>query len=104
VWWDPKLAGQIVRAGRDRLLAYHVCDWLLPTRDLLNDRGMMGDGIIKLKKLRALVEAAGYTGHMEVEIFSDGGGPAPPTRCSIHAWRATRRWCERRLPGDSLSP
>jgi sugar phosphate isomerase/epimerase len=76
-WWDPKLADQIKRAGRDRLLAYHVCDWLVPTRDLLNDRGMMGDGIIELKKIRALVEAAGYTGHVEVEIFSDAWWSRP---------------------------
>jgi sugar phosphate isomerase/epimerase len=77
VWWDPKLAGQIARAGADRLLAYHVCDWLVPTRDLLNDRGMMGDGIIELKKIRALVEAAGYAGHVEVEIFSDAWWSRP---------------------------
>lgn len=70
-WWDPKLAGQIARAGPERLLAYHVCDWLVPTRDLLNDRGMMGDGVVELRKVRALVEAAGYTGAIEVEIFSD---------------------------------
>jgi sugar phosphate isomerase/epimerase len=70
VWWDPKLEAQISRAGRERLLAYHVCDWLVPTRDLVEDRGMMGDGIIQLKKLRALVEAAGYAGFAEVEIFS----------------------------------
>ena len=70
-WWDPKLAGQVARAGPELLLAYHVCDWLVPTRDLLNDRGMMGDGIIELRKIRALVEAAGYTGHVEAEIFSD---------------------------------
>ena len=70
-WWDPKLAGQIARAGRDRLLAYHVCDWLLPTRDLLNDRGMMGDGIVELQKIRSWVEAAGYAGPAEVEIFSE---------------------------------
>jgi sugar phosphate isomerase/epimerase len=70
-WWDPKLASQIARAGAQRLLAYHVCDWLVPTRDLLNDRGMMGDGIVELRKVRALVEAAGYTGAIEVEIFSD---------------------------------
>jgi sugar phosphate isomerase/epimerase len=43
VWWDPKLPAQIERAGRARLLALHVCDWLTPTTDLLNDRGMMGD-------------------------------------------------------------
>jgi sugar phosphate isomerase/epimerase len=77
VWWDPKLAGQIVRAGRDRLLAYHVCDWQVPTRDLLNDRGMMGDGIIELKKIRGWVEAAGYTGYVEVEIFSDSWWARP---------------------------
>lgn len=76
-WWDPKLQGQIARAGerrnaaeRSRLLAYHVCDWLTPTRDLLNDRGMMGDGVIELRKLRGWVEAAGYAGFAEVEIFS----------------------------------
>ena len=70
VWWDPKLAAQIARAGRQRLLAYHVCDWLTPTRDLLSDRGMMGDGVIELKKIRSWMEAAGYSGHAEVEIFS----------------------------------
>jgi len=51
-------------------LALHVCDWLLPTRDLLEDRGMMGDGVIDLRGLRALVEAQGYAGYSEVEIFS----------------------------------
>ena len=71
VWWDPKLAQQIARAGRERLLAYHVCDWLTPTRDLLNDRGMMGDGVIELRQARGWMEAAGYAGHAEVEIFSD---------------------------------
>lgn len=70
VWWDPKLAQQIARAGRERLLAYHVCDWRLPTRDLLSDRGMMGDGVIELKKIRQWVEAAGFAGYAEVEIFS----------------------------------
>jgi sugar phosphate isomerase/epimerase len=69
-WWDPKLEQQIARAGRDRLLAYHVCDWRTPTRDLLNDRGMMGDGVIELKKIRGWVEAAGFAGFSEVEIFS----------------------------------
>lgn len=71
VWWDPKLEAQIARAGRERLLAYHVCDWLTPTRDLLSDRGMMGDGVVELKKIRGWVEAAGYSGYSEVEIFSN---------------------------------
>jgi sugar phosphate isomerase/epimerase len=70
VWWDPKLQSQIARAGR-RVLAYHICDWLVPTRDLLNDRGMMGDGVIELPLIRSWVEAAGYAGFQEVEIFSE---------------------------------
>ena len=71
IWWDPKLQSQIERAGAKRLLAYHVCDWLTPTRDLLNDRGMMGDGVIELKKCRQWMEHAGYQGFAEVEIFSE---------------------------------
>ena len=71
VWWDPKLASQIARAGVDRLLAWHVCDWLTPTRDLLSDRGMMGDGVIELRKIRGWMEDAGYAGFAEVEIFSE---------------------------------
>ncbi|MET0507286.1 MAG: sugar phosphate isomerase/epimerase family protein [Burkholderiaceae bacterium] len=70
VWWDPKLEEQIARAGRERLLAFHVCDWLTPTRDLLNDRGMMGDGVIDIPQIRGWVEAAGFAGFSEVEIFS----------------------------------
>jgi sugar phosphate isomerase/epimerase len=69
VWWDPDLARQIARAGR-RILTYHVCDWLVPTRDLLLDRGMPGDGAIDLRAIRAMVEATGYAGHCDVEIFS----------------------------------
>jgi len=69
VWWDPDLAREIARAGA-RILSYHVCDWLVPTRDLLLDRGMMGDGIIDLRGIRALVEATGFSGYCEVEIFS----------------------------------
>jgi sugar phosphate isomerase/epimerase len=70
VWWDPKLHAQIQRAGASRLLGFHVCDWLTPTTDLLLDRGMMGDGVIDIPKIRASMEAAGYAGFSEVEIFS----------------------------------
>jgi sugar phosphate isomerase/epimerase len=70
VWWDPKLEAQMRRAGK-RVLAYHICDWLVPTRDLLNDRGMMGDGVIELPRIRGWVEATGYCGFQEVEIFSE---------------------------------
>jgi sugar phosphate isomerase/epimerase len=71
VWWDPDLYAGIARAGRERLLAYHVCDWLVPTTDMLNDRGMMGDGVIELRRIRRAVEDAGFTGFVEAEIFSD---------------------------------
>ncbi|MCP8937240.1 sugar phosphate isomerase/epimerase [Alsobacter sp. SYSU M60028] len=71
VWWDPELAEQIARAGRmGRILAHHICDWLVPTRDLLLDRGMMGDGVIDLRGIRRMIEAAGFRGPQEVEIFS----------------------------------
>jgi sugar phosphate isomerase/epimerase len=69
VWWDPDLPRQLARAGK-RILTYHVCDWLVPTRDLLLDRGMPGDGIIDLQGIRAMVEAAGYDGLIDVEVFS----------------------------------
>jgi sugar phosphate isomerase/epimerase len=72
VWWDPKLESQIGRAGRERILAFHVCDWLTPTTDLLNDRGMMGDGVIDIPRIRGWVEAQGFAGYSEVEIFSTG--------------------------------
>jgi sugar phosphate isomerase/epimerase len=70
VWWDPDLSAQIKRAGKDRMLAFHICDWLVPTRDMLTDRGMMGDGVIDIAGIRAQVEAIGYDGLNEVEIFS----------------------------------
>jgi len=70
VWWDPKLEAQLKRAGR-RVLAYHICDWLVPTRDLFTDRGMMGDGVIDLPLIRGWVERTGYAGFQEVEIFSE---------------------------------
>jgi sugar phosphate isomerase/epimerase len=71
VWWDPKLAEAIARAGRMKcIFAHHICDWLVPTRDMLNDRGMMGDGVIDLPAIRAMIEQAGYFGPQEVEIFS----------------------------------
>lgn len=71
IWWDPELMDQIARAGRDRLLAFHVCDWLVPTKDILNDRGMMGDGVIDIKSVRTAVEAQGFAGYSEIEIFSN---------------------------------
>jgi sugar phosphate isomerase/epimerase len=72
-WWDPNLERDIARAGVEkRILGFHVSDWLNPTKDILNDRGMMGDGILDLKMIRGLIENAGYDGMIEVEIFSSG--------------------------------
>jgi sugar phosphate isomerase/epimerase len=73
VWWDPHLEREIRRAAAgspSRLLAYHISDWLVPTMDLLTDRGMMGDGVIDLPLLRSWMGEAGYRGFHEVEIFS----------------------------------
>jgi sugar phosphate isomerase/epimerase len=70
VWWDPALMAQIRRAAKARLLAFHVCDWMVPTKDILNDRGLMGDGVIDVPSIRAAVEAEGFSGYSEVEIFS----------------------------------
>jgi sugar phosphate isomerase/epimerase len=72
IWWDPNLKRDIARAGLEkRIFGFHVCDWLVPTVDVLNDRGMMGDGVIDIASVRAEVEKAGYQGLIEVEIFSE---------------------------------
>jgi sugar phosphate isomerase/epimerase len=71
IWWDPNLKRDIARAGLvKRIFGFHVCDWLVPTADVLNDRGMMGDGVIDIPSIRTEVEKAGYLGLIEVEIFS----------------------------------
>lgn len=71
IWWDPNVLASIAQAGAARrIFNFHVCDWLVPTEDVLNDRGMMGDGVIDVKALRSAVETAGYRGFVEVEIFS----------------------------------
>ena len=72
LWWDPDLKGQIERAGRQgRILAFHVCDWRTPTEDLLNDRGLMGEGCIPIPQIRGWVQDNGFHGFIEVEIFSN---------------------------------
>ena len=69
VWWDPDLEHELQRAA-GRIVSFHVCDWLMNTIDLRLDRGMMGDGVIDIHRIRHLVEATGYDGYREVEIFS----------------------------------
>jgi sugar phosphate isomerase/epimerase len=71
-WWDPELEQEIQRAGKhNRIVAAHVSDWLVPTKDVLLDRGLMGDGVIDIPKIRQWLESAGYQGSYEVEIFSN---------------------------------
>ncbi len=83
IWWDPELMGQIARAGKDRLLAFHVCDWLVPTKDILNDRGMMGDGVIDIRSVRAIGRGAGLRRLFERSRSSRmTGGAGRWMRCS----------------------
>ncbi len=72
LWWDNTLEREIKRCGENgNLLAFHVCDWNVPTVDFLNDRGLMGDGCINVPLIRSWVEETGFNGYNEVEIFSD---------------------------------
>ena len=69
LWWEAKLKDEIHRAG-NRLLNFHVSDWLLETRDVRLDRGMPGDGQINNALIRSWMKEAGYNGPVEVEILS----------------------------------
>jgi sugar phosphate isomerase/epimerase len=72
LWWDPDLKFQIKRCNaHNNLYAVHICDWRVPTRDMLNDREIMGKGIIELQKIIRWIEKTSYKGFYEVEIFSD---------------------------------
>lgn len=70
VWWDPFLRAEIKRATKT-IFAFHVSDWRVPTRDLLNDRALMGQGCIPIKQIREWVDETGFDGPIEVEIFSE---------------------------------
>jgi sugar phosphate isomerase/epimerase len=84
VWWDPQLDSQIERA-EGRIAGYHVSDWLSPTPDVLAGRGMMGDGVIDLPRIRQLVDAAGYDGPVEVEVINPALAeiPAPDLLATV---------------------
>jgi sugar phosphate isomerase/epimerase len=69
VWWDPDVYREIERAGQ-RIVGCHLSDWLVPPPDHLLGRGMMGDGVIQVRRLREAVDTAGYSGPIEVEIFN----------------------------------
>lgn len=72
IWWEQNLEKQIMRCGKqNNLYAFHICDWKMPMEDILNDRGLMGEGCINIKDIRKWMTQAGFTGHNEVEIFSN---------------------------------
>ncbi|NJB85100.1 sugar phosphate isomerase/epimerase [Lewinella marina] len=72
LWWDDQLEEEIRRCGaNDNLYAFHICDWKVPTSDMLLDRGLMGEGCIDVPRIRGWVEDTGFTGLHEVEIFSN---------------------------------
>ncbi len=77
IWWDPQVAALIARAA-GRIFGFHVSDWLVPLPDVLLGRGLMGDGVIDNRKLRVMVEEAGYSGPIEVEIFNRALWDADP--------------------------
>ncbi len=69
-WWDPDFERELRRAGKDRILTFHYCDWLVPTRTLC-DRGMVGDGVVDIPRIRGWLDDIGYTKGFELEIFSE---------------------------------
>jgi sugar phosphate isomerase/epimerase len=69
VWWDAALERELLRAG-DRILGYHVSDWIVPLPDVLNGRGLMGDGCIDFPTISGWIARVGYAGPIEVEIFN----------------------------------
>ena len=72
LWWDNQLKNEIIRCGKNKnILAFHICDWRVNTIDFLTDRGLMGEGCIDIKKIREWIEAAGFDGYNEVEVFSE---------------------------------
>ena len=89
VFWDPRIDEEIARAA-GRIVGFHVNDWLAATQHTLLERGMMGDGIIELRRLRALVDAAGYDGPIEVEILNPAIWDLPRAELMAHDDRAVR--------------
>lgn len=74
VWWDDRAPEQIARAGAGgRIHTFQLADWTTPLpAGVLNGRGQIGDGAIDMREWKGYVEAAGYTGAIEVELFNEG--------------------------------
>jgi sugar phosphate isomerase/epimerase len=94
LWWDPDLPAEIARCAQGGwLAAFHLSDWLANTRDLLNDRGLMGEGCIPLRELRHQVESGGFNGFHEVEIFSERWWARDPKEFLTEILAAYQRCC-----------
>ncbi|WP_109032818.1 sugar phosphate isomerase/epimerase family protein [Streptomyces rubrogriseus] len=74
IWWDDRAPEQIARAGAGgRIHTFQLADWTTPLPEgVLNGRGQIGDGAIDMREWKGYVEAAGYTGAIEVELFNEG--------------------------------
>ncbi len=74
IWWDDRAPEQIARAGAGgRIHTFQLADWTTPLPEgVLNGRGQIGDGAIDMREWQGYVEAAGYTGAIEVELFNEG--------------------------------
>lgn len=92
VWWDPFLRAEIKRAT-NTIFSFHVSDWRTPTRDLLNDRALMGSGCIPIRQIREWVEDAGFKGFIEVEIFSEEEWGKDQKRFLKRITNAYQRFC-----------
>ncbi len=74
IWWDDQAPAQIARAGAGgRIHTFQLADWTTPLPEgVLNGRGQIGDGAIDMREWKSYVEAAGYSGAIEVELFNEG--------------------------------
>ncbi|MCF3965336.1 sugar phosphate isomerase/epimerase family protein [Streptomyces fuscigenes] len=73
VWWDDRAPAAVARAGAaGRIHSFQLADWVTPLpAEVLNGRGLIGEGSVDLRHWRELVDAAGYDGPVEVELFND---------------------------------
>jgi sugar phosphate isomerase/epimerase len=92
VWWDPMVYAEIARAA-GTIVGFHVSDWLAPPPDHLLGRGVMGDGLIQIRRLRQAVDAAGYAGPIEVEIFNQKVWDMPGDEALLLVKERYLRWC-----------
>jgi sugar phosphate isomerase/epimerase len=102
VWWDPEVYDQIQRAG-PRIASFQLADWNTPLpAGVLTGRVLPGEGRVELARLWAAVEAAGFAGPVEVEIFNDAlwARPGPDIlRETVAAYAGVRAASENSVGG-----